>query len=168
MEQDKQAPLINSQFQTFQSYSQSPLYFEDLTAGLYQPLEMHSLKTLIFVVPFLAQAATAYWYVDFYENACKGGAKPATGTMTLAGEGEDGLDECRGGPLHKSGDDTSRSVGVNGITGSGLVVDLYAARGCPADSYLTQITEDDCFTSTKSDPVKFAIVRKVEPVDEEK
>ncbi|KAL9011606.1 MAG: hypothetical protein Q9173_003567 [Seirophora scorigena] len=134
---------------------------------------MHSFKTLIFVVPFLAQQrrrtgtfdclvlATAY--VDFYENACKEGARPASGTMTLAGEGEDGLDICRGGPLHKSGDDTSRSVGVNGITGSGLVVDLYAARGCPEDSYLTQITEDDCFTSTKSDPVKFAIIHKADP-----
>ncbi|KAL8897615.1 MAG: hypothetical protein Q9192_002486, partial [Flavoplaca navasiana] len=114
---------------------------------------MHYLKTLIVALPILARTATAYWYVDFYEDACKPGAKAATGTMTIAGgEGlaDDRQDECLGGPLHPSGDDTSRSVGVNGISGSGLIVELYAARGCPQDSFLTTITEDDCFTSTES------------------
>ncbi|KAL8761298.1 MAG: hypothetical protein Q9184_002567 [Pyrenodesmia sp. 2 TL-2023] len=129
---------------------------------------MHSFKTLIVILPFLAQAATAYWYVDFYENACKGDAKPATGTMTLSGKDGEPQDGCRGGPLHKSGDDTSRSVGVNGISGSGLVVELYAAQDCPPDSFLTTIAGDDCFTSTNSDPVKFAIVKKVEPEEEKK
>ncbi|KAL8969567.1 MAG: hypothetical protein Q9197_004264 [Variospora fuerteventurae] len=83
---------------------------------------MLSFKALIFVLPFLAQAATAYWYVDFYEKNCEKGGRAGTGTMTLAGEGEERLDECRGGPLHESGADTSRSVAINGISDSGLVV----------------------------------------------
>ncbi|KAL8659353.1 MAG: hypothetical protein Q9226_000473 [Calogaya cf. arnoldii] len=111
---------------------------------------MHSFKTLIVALPFLAQTATAYWYVDSYENACKGDAKPGTGTMTLAGKDGEPSDECRGGPLHKSGDDTSRSVGIKGISGSGLFVELYAAKGCPPESFLTTIAGDDCFTSTES------------------
>ncbi|KAI4169307.1 MAG: hypothetical protein LQ343_005805 [Gyalolechia ehrenbergii] len=90
--------------------------------------------------------------------------------MTLSGkDGEE--QECNGGPLHDSGADVSRSVGVNGISGSGLVVDLYAAQGCPDDSFLTTIAGDDCFVSSKGvsfdrggavsgDPVKFAKVHK--------
>ncbi|KAL8834867.1 MAG: hypothetical protein Q9170_003567 [Blastenia crenularia] len=109
---------------------------------------MHSFKVLLLVLPFLAQAATAYWYVDFYEHGCEEGAKAGTGTMTLSGkDGEE--KECNGGPLHEDGADVSRSVGINGISGSGLVVDLYAAQGCPDDSFLTTIAGDDCFTSDK-------------------
>ncbi|KAL8706617.1 MAG: hypothetical protein Q9201_000364 [Fulgogasparrea decipioides] len=99
-------------------------------------------------------------YVDFYEHGCEPGAKPATGTMTLSGKDGEEQPECRGGPLHEDGADVSRSVGVNGISGSGLVVDLYAANGCPDDSFLTSIGGDDCFTSSTGDPVRFAKVHK--------
>lgn len=68
----------------------------------------------------------------------------------------DGVErDCAGGPLHEDGADVSRSVGINGISDSGLVVDLYAAQGCPDDSFLTTITEDDCFTSSKGVSVLF-------------
>ncbi|KAL8727004.1 MAG: hypothetical protein Q9181_005861 [Wetmoreana brouardii] len=136
---------------------------------------MHSFKALIFTLPFLAQAALAYWYtlisalttapplpcaltdaphryVDFYEHGCEEGAKSATGTMTLSGKDGEEQPECGGGPLHEDGADVSRSVGVNGISGSGLVVDLYAANGCPDDSFITSIAGDDCFTSSTGLP----------------
>lgn len=86
-------------------------------------------------------------YVDFFEKGCEEGNRPATGTMTLAGkDGEE--QECSGGPLHESGADTSRSVGINGISGSGLKVELYAARDCPEDSFITSVAGDDCITSS--------------------
>lgn len=87
-------------------------------------------------------------FVDFYENECLGDGKAGSGTLTLSGADGEPMDGCRGGPLHPSGADTSRSVSVNGISGSGLVVELYATRDCPPESFLTGIAGDDCFTSS--------------------
>lgn len=82
--------------------------------------------------------------IEFYEHGCEKGTKPATGTMTLSGE--DGEPQgCEGGPLHPSGSDTSSSIGVNGISGSGLVVEVYAEDGCPPESKSAEIAGDDCF-----------------------
>ncbi|KAL8852454.1 MAG: hypothetical protein Q9221_002684 [Calogaya cf. arnoldii] len=128
---------------------------------------MHSFNTLLVALPFLAQTATAYWYVDFYENACKRDAKPGTGTLTLIGDDgepqEGGIDGCKGGPVHPSSSSNSRSVGVNGITDSGLIVEIYAAKGCPRESFLTTLGEDDCYTSSSADPINFIKVKKMEP-----
>ena len=40
-----------------------------------------------------------------------------------------------------------RSVDVHGISGSGLVVDMYGTIGCNKDSYITSIAGDGCTTS---------------------
>ncbi|KAL8940129.1 MAG: hypothetical protein Q9216_002983 [Gyalolechia sp. 2 TL-2023] len=116
---------------------------------------MHSFKALFLAIPLLAQAATAQCpislpktpvrYVDFYEADCPGDTAPGMGTMTLTGE--DGEEQfCVGGALpDPSG--ASGSVVLNGFEGSGLVVDLYSAQDCPADSFITSLVADGCFTA---------------------
>ncbi|KAL8806412.1 MAG: hypothetical protein Q9182_001327 [Xanthomendoza sp. 2 TL-2023] len=127
---------------------------------------MLTFKPLLITLPFILHTTAAYWYVDFYDKGCEDGAKPATGVMTLSGKDGEEQSECRGGAMYSTGPDdnnpqfNSRSVGINGISGSGLVVDLYAARGCPKESFITSIAGDDCFTSSKGDPVNYAIVHK--------
>ena len=78
--------------------------------------------------------------------------------MTIYGKDEEEK-ECIGGPLHdeedRAGDeeatplDVSESVNIDGITNTDLVVDLYAAKGCPPESWLTQIESDSCYTSSE-------------------
>lgn len=68
--------------------------------------------------------------------------------MTLARNDTESL-ECSGGALHEDGSDVSRSVAVNGLPEGDLVVDLYAARDCSPKSWLTQITQSDCYVSSR-------------------
>ena len=68
--------------------------------------------------------------------------------MTISGKDDEPDDRgCIGGALHPSGADNSRNLGINGIGGSGLVVDVYAYDDCNDDSFITSIAEDDCITS---------------------
>ncbi|KAL8994417.1 MAG: hypothetical protein Q9169_005604 [Polycauliona sp. 2 TL-2023] len=128
---------------------------------------MVSLKALLLSTPLLLQAVTANWYVHFNDKGCE---EPGTRTGGMTITGKDGEEDtvCRGGAAYfDSPDDpfeewdfNSRSVDVKGISGSGLVVELYAAQGCPKESFITGIAGDDCFVSSTGDPVNYAIVRK--------
>ncbi|KAL8649404.1 MAG: hypothetical protein Q9210_004421 [Variospora velana] len=100
-------------------------------------------------------------YVDFYDDRCKAAGEP--GTLTVSGQGDEYLDECRGGPRQKSGADASYAVGINGITDNDLVV----AKDCPDDSFLSTVTEDDCIVIDETNPIRFVKVRTKAPEDEE-
>ncbi|KAL8870454.1 MAG: hypothetical protein Q9174_003508 [Haloplaca sp. 1 TL-2023] len=107
---------------------------------------------------------TTVMYVDFYENDCDEGNPPSGGTLTVSGKDGEPLTRgsgCGGGAGHPGGSN-SRSLGINGISGSGLVVDVYAFKDCNEDSFITSIAEDDCFTSNTGDPVNFVKVRKAD------
>ena len=67
--------------------------------------------------------------------------------MTLAGNDTLHTDMCSGGPLFPDGGFNARAVKVTGISGSGLVVDLYAEMSCSKDSLITTIAGDNCYTS---------------------
>ncbi|KAL8730115.1 MAG: hypothetical protein Q9166_004314 [cf. Caloplaca sp. 2 TL-2023] len=150
-------------------------YVIKVTSHLNQPSQNAHLQDPLINLRFLLHLSSA-WYVDFYFAHCDQGAKAGTGIMTLCGK-LDEEKECGGGPLHDPTDlggeteasplDFSTSIAIKDLKDSGLVVDLYAAQGCPPKSWLTQITEHGCFSSPSGDPVKFARVHKPEPDYEE-
>ncbi|KAL9596548.1 MAG: hypothetical protein Q9219_005726 [cf. Caloplaca sp. 3 TL-2023] len=129
---------------------------------------MFSLKILLITFPFLLHAASAKWYVDFYEKGCEGKGDPTTGVVTIAENDGESVTACVSGqawvedePFSGEGRSVDpRSVSVNGVSGTNWVVDLYGTASCAKDSLITSITEDDCFTSSTGDPLTGAIVRK--------
>ena len=83
-------------------------------------------------------------YVDMYENGCANGDPITGGTMTLSGND---TQNCHGGPYFTGGTSNVRSLGVHGISGSGLVVKVFTTSACNDGSFIKDIAGDGYFTS---------------------
>ncbi|KAL6716776.1 hypothetical protein ACLMJK_004688 [Lecanora helva] len=131
---------------------------------------MVSLKGLLVTLPILLQGVSAvdWWYIDSYEKGCTDEGRELGGMTTNSGNETESKSPCLGLSTYVLSDNPSesghevdaRSVSVHGVSGTDWVVDFYAAYDCPEDSLVTTVTEDDCYTSTKTDPLNYVIVQK--------